>query len=92
MTGRTSRTQKSMLLFSNNLCFLETYDFIEKNWKKSWFFSSDFDIFDEALDAQQNFMPRKYKYFLSIFVGSKVAKGEHTICDCNWLSQDIQVN
>ena len=52
------------------------------------------------LDAQQNFMPMKYNFFLSIFVKSKViaffcekfAKVEHTICDCNWLGQDFQTN
>ena len=52
------------------------------------------------LDAQQNFMIMKYNFF-SFYLCKikscsvcceKIAKLEHTICDCNWLGQDIQTN
>ena len=50
-----------------------------------------------AFDAQQISMLTKYIFFLFIFVRSKdilftcekIVKIEHTICDCNLLSQDI---
>ena len=55
------------------------------------------------LDAQQNFMLMKYNFFsfyvsatirskVIAFFCEKIAKAEHTICDCNWLGEDIQTN
>ena len=40
-------------------------------------------FFMAALDAQQNFMPTRYLFFFLSLFDQKVAKGEHTICDCN---------
>ena len=59
--------------------------------KKLIFFLAILKFFMTALDAQQNFMPTRYIFFLPISFGSKViaffcqkvAKVEHTICDCN---------
>ena len=59
--------------------------------KKVDFFVTILIFFMAPLDAQQNFMPTRYLFFLSIsfFIKSysifcqKVAKVEHTICDCN---------
>ena len=59
--------------------------------KKVDFFFANLTFFMAALDAQQNFMPTRYLIFLSIsflskviaFFRGKVAKVEHTICDCN---------
>ena len=92
MTGRTSRIQKYMSCFQKICNFWENYEFIEKKIvKKLIFFLAILKFLIAPLDAQQNFMLIKYIFFLSIFVRSKViaffceklAKVEHTICDCN---------
>ena len=73
MTGRTSRIQKYMLCFQKISNFWENYDFIEKKlYKKLIFFLAILKFLMAPLDAQQNFMPMKYIFFLSIFVRSKV--------------------
>ena len=64
---------------------------LKKNWKKVNFFLAILTVFMAAMDAQQNFMPTKYTFFLSISVRSKViaffcekvAKVQHTLCDRN---------
>ena len=62
--------------------FLEKVDF---------FFLAILTFLMAALDAQHNFMPTRYLFFsfylfliksYSVFC-HKVAKVEHTICDCN---------
>ena len=92
MTGRTSRIQKYMLCFKKIYSFWENHDFMKKIIvKKLIFFLAIFKFLMAPLDAQQNFMLMKYIFFLSIFVrskvvaflGEKLAKVEHTICDCN---------
>ena len=60
-------------------------------WEKVDFFLAIFTSFMAALDAQQNFMQTRnllFSFYLfliksySVFC-QKVAKVEHTICDCN---------
>ena len=59
--------------------------------KKVDFFLAILTFFMAALDAQRNFMPTRYIFFsfylfliksYSVFC-QKIAKVEHTICDCN---------
>ena len=69
MTGRTSRIQKYMLCFQNIYNFWENYDYIVK---KLIFFLAILKFLMAPLDAQQNFMPKKYNFFFPIFVKSKV--------------------
>ena len=72
MTGRTSKIQKYMLCFQKICNFWEHYDFIEKIIvKKLIFLLAILKFLMAPLDAQQNFMPMKYTFFLSIFVRSK---------------------
>ena len=89
-------------MFSRNLYFFKKNgDFVKNILGKMFiFFLAILTFYMTSLDVQQNFMPTRYlSFFLSLF-GSKVlaffcqkvAKVEHTICDCNWLSQDIQIN
>ena len=80
-------------MFSKNLYFfLRNGNFVVNILgKKLIFFPAIWTFFMAALDAQQNFMSTRYLFFLSISFGSKVieffcqkvAKVEHTICDCN---------
>ena len=73
MTGGTSRIQKYMLCFQKICNFWENYDFIEKKIVKQLiFFLAILKFLMAPLDAQQNFMPLKYHFFLSIFVRSIV--------------------
>ena len=75
-----------------SLFFKKNGDFVESTFgKKLIFFLAILTFFMEALDAQQNFMPTRYLFFsfylfliksYSVFC-QKVAKVEHTICDCN---------
>ena len=59
--------------------------------KKLIFFLAILTFFMAALDDQQNFMPTRYLFFSFYlfliksysFFCQKVAKVEHTICDCN---------
>ena len=79
-------------MFSKNLYFLKIGDFIENILgKKLIFFLAILTFFMAALDAKQNLMPTRYLFFsfylfmiksYSVFC-QKVAKVEHTICDCN---------
>ena len=65
--GRTSIIQKYTLFFSKNLYFFEKWQFCRKYFeKKVDFFLVILTFFMAALDAQQNFMPTKYLFFLSI--------------------------
>ena len=71
------------MFFKNQYFFLKNGDFVENILeKKLIFFLAILTFFIAALDAQRNF-------FLSFLVKSysvfcqKVAKVEHTICDCN---------
>ena len=61
-------------------------------WEKVNFFSCDFDIFYGSIGCATKFHADEISFFLSIsfgskviafFVKKKVAKVEHTICDCN---------
>ena len=77
-------------MFSKNLYFFLSGDFVENIFGKIViFFLAILTFFMAALDAQQNFMLTRYLFFLSILIKSysvfceKVAKVEHTICDCN---------
>ena len=78
-------------MFSKNLYFFLNGDFIENILgKKLIIFLAILIFFMAALDAQQNFMWTRYLFFfLSLFdqklqrFCQKVAKVEHTICDCN---------
>ena len=80
-------------MFFKNLIFVKKNgDFVENILRKKLiFFLAILAFFMAALDAQQNFMPTRYIFFLSIsflskviaFFCQKVAKVEHTICDCN---------
>ena len=73
MTGRTSRIQKYMLCFQNICNFWENCDLIEKEIVKMLiFFLAIFKFLIASLDAQQNVMPMKYNFCLSIFDRSKV--------------------
>ena len=89
-------------MFSKNLYFFKKNgDFVKNIFgKKLNFFLAILTFLMAALDAQQNFMPTRYLFFsfyffliksYSVFC-QKVAKVEHTICDCNSLGQDIQIN
>ena len=69
-------------------------------WKKVDFFSCDFDIFYSSIGCATKFHADEIYFFsfylfliksYSVFC-QKVAKVEHTICDCNCLSQDIEIN
>ena len=64
-------------MFSKNQYFFKRNgDFVENILeKKLIFFLAILTFFMAALDAQRNFMPTRYN--------QKVAKVEHTICDCN---------
>ena len=80
-------------MFSKNQYFFKKNgDFVENILeKKLIFFLEILTFFMAALDAQRNFMRTRYIFFLSISFGSKViaffcqkvAKVEHTICNCN---------
>ena len=61
-------------MFSKNQYFLKKNgDFVEIFLeKKLIFFLAILTFFMAALDAQQNFMPTRYIFFLSISFGSKV--------------------
>ena len=91
MTGRTSRIQKYMLCFQKIVNFGKITILLKKNCKKVDFFSCDFKIFDGTIGCATKFHANEIYFFLSIFVRSKViaffcekiAKVEHTICDCN---------
>ena len=60
-------------------------------WKKVDFFSCDFDIFDGSIGCATKFHADKISFisFYLLLIKSysvfcqKVAKVEHTICDCN---------
>ena len=69
-----------MLCFQKICNFWENHDFIENNCKKIDFFLAIFTFLMALLDAQQNFMPIKYFFFLSIFVRSKVIAFFVKIC------------
>ena len=51
--------------------------------KKVDFFPAILTFFMAALDAQQNSCRRDIFFFLLSLFDQKVAKVEHTICDCN---------
>ena len=79
-------------MFSKNQYFFKNGDFVENIFEKNLiFFLAFLTFFMAGLDAQRNFMPTRYIFFLSISFGSKViaffcqkvAKVEHTICDFN---------
>ena len=78
-------------MFSKNLYFLKKMAILLKIFfKKIDFFLAIFTFFMAALDAQQNFMPTRYFFSFYLFRSKviaffcqKVAKVEHTICDCN---------
>ena len=59
-------------MFSKNRYFFLNGDFVGNIFGKKLIFFCDFDIFMAALDAQQNFMPTRYLFFLSISFSSKV--------------------
>ena len=80
-------------MFSKNLYFFKKNDDFVENIleKKLIFFLAILTFFMAALDAQQNFMLTRYIFFsfylfwiksYSVFC-QKVAKDEHTICNCN---------
>ena len=78
-------------MFSKNLYFLKNGDFVENILeKKLIFFLAILTFFMVALDAQRNVMPTIYFFSFYLFLiksysvfCQKVAKVEHTICDCN---------
>ena len=73
MTGRTSRIRKYTLCFLKISIFFLNGDFVENILeKKLIFFLAILTFFMAALDAQRNFMPTRYIFFLSISFGSKV--------------------
>ena len=86
------------------LCFLKICillkndDFVENTLEKKLIFYCDFDIFDGSIGCATKFNAEDIFFFYLFLIKSysvfcqKVAKVEHTICDCNWLSQDIQIN
>ena len=60
-------------MFSKNQYFLKNGDFVENILEKMLiFFLAILTFFMAALDAQRNFMPTRYIFFLSISFGSKV--------------------
>ena len=60
-------------MFSKNQIFFFNDDFVENILgKKLIVFLAILTFFMAALDAQQNFMPTRYIFFLSISFGSKV--------------------
>ena len=68
MTGRTSRIWKYTLYFLKICIFLKNGDFVENILeKKLIFFLAILTFFMAALDAQRNFMPTRYIFFLSLF-------------------------
>ena len=89
-------------MFSKNqYFFLKNGSFVESTLEKKFnFFSCDFDIFYGSIGCATKFYAYEI-YFFSFYLFwiksynvfcQKVAKVEHTICNCNWLSQDIQIN
>ena len=80
-------------MFSKNMHFFKKNGgFIENILGKMFiFFLAILTCFMAALDEQQNFMQTRYLFFtfyLFLIEGyrvfcQKVAKVEHTICDCN---------
>ena len=78
--------------------FWKNGDLVKNILGRSYFFSCDFDIFYGSIGCATKFHANEISFFLSISVRSKVVaflskfdKVEHTICDCNWLSQDIHI-
>ena len=80
-------------MFSKNLYFFfKNGDFIENIFGKTLnFFPCDFDIFDGNIGCATKFHSDEISFFsfyifliksYSVFC-QKVAKVEHTICDCN---------
>ena len=71
--AKTFQNPKIYFIFSKNMYFWENYDSLKKILVKKFIcFFAILTFLMAALDAQQNFMPRKYILFLSIFVRSKV--------------------
>ena len=61
-----------------------------KYFEKNDFFLAILTIFMAVLDAKRNFMPTRFFFSFYLFLikkysifCQKVAKVEHTICDCN---------
>ena len=67
MTGRTSRIRKCILFFQKSVQFWKNSDFVKNILgKKLIFFPAILKFLMTALDAQENFMPTRYCFFLSL--------------------------
>ena len=78
-------------MFSKNLYFFKNGDFVENNLGNKLIFSCDFDIYYGSIGCATKFHADEISFFsfylfliksYSVFC-QKVAKVEHTICDCN---------